>query len=59
MRRAERLYRLVNEMRTRDVTRASDLATSLEVSLSTIYRDIAHLQASGVPIEGEAGSFDL
>ncbi|MDC0948237.1 YafY family protein [Gammaproteobacteria bacterium] len=55
MRRAERLYRLVNEMRTRRVTRASDLADTLEVSVSTIYRDVAHLQASGVAIDGAAG----
>ena len=55
MRRAERLFRLVNEMRTRGVSRANKLAEHLEVSVSTIYRDIAHLQASGLPIEGEAG----
>ena len=55
MRRAERLFRLVNEMRTRGVSRAYELAEHLEVSVSTIYRDIAHLQASGLPIDGEAG----
>ena len=55
MRRAERLFRLVNEMRTRNVSRAYELAEYLDVSVSTIYRDIAHLQASGMPIEGEAG----
>ena len=55
MRRAERLFRVVNEMRTRSVTRAEDLAKHLEVSVRTIYRDLAHLQASGLPIEGEAG----
>ena len=55
MRRAERLFRIVNELRTRPVTRAIDLACTFEVSLSTIYRDIAHLQGSGVPIDGEAG----
>lgn len=55
MRRAERLFRVVNEMRTRSVTRAEDLAAHFEISLSTVYRDIAHLQASGLPIEGEAG----
>ena len=42
-------------MRTRGVSRANELAEHLEVSVSTIYRDIAHLQASGLPIEGEAG----
>ena len=55
MRRAERLFRLVNEMRTRGISRANELAEHFEVSISTIYRDIAHLQASGLPIEGETG----
>lgn len=55
IRRAERLFRLVNQMRGRGVSRADDLAAHLEVSSRTIYRDIAHLQASGLPIEGEAG----
>jgi predicted DNA-binding transcriptional regulator YafY len=55
MRRAERLFRLVNEMRARDVCRADDLASHLEVSVRTVYRDIAHLQGSGLPIEGEPG----
>jgi predicted DNA-binding transcriptional regulator YafY len=55
MRRAERLFRLVNEMRARGHCRADDLACALEVSRRTVYRDIAHLQGSGLPIEGEAG----
>ncbi len=55
MRRAERLFRLVNEMRARDVCRADDLARHLDVSARTIYRDIAHLQGSGLPIDGEPG----
>ena len=55
MRRAERLYRLVDELRSRRVTRAEELAATLEVSPRTVYRDIAHLQASGLPIAGEAG----
>ena len=55
MRRAERLFRLVNEMRARGVSKAEELAAHFEVSVSTIRRDIAHLQASGLPIDGEAG----
>ena len=55
MRRAERLFRLVNELRARTVSRAEDLAAHFEISVRTVYRDIAHLQASGLPIEGEAG----
>ena len=55
MRRAERLFRLVNALRSRDISRAEDLAEHLDVSTRTIYRDIAHLQGSGLPIDGEAG----
>lgn len=55
MRRAERLFRLVSELRARGVSRADDLAAYFEISVRTVYRDIAHLQASGLPIEGEAG----
>jgi predicted DNA-binding transcriptional regulator YafY len=55
MRRADRLFMIVNELRVRHVSRASDLAAALEVSIRTIYRDIAHLQGSGLPIDGEAG----
>ena len=55
MRRAERLFRLVNELRSRGVSRAEDLAAYFEISVRTVYRDVAHLQASGLPIEGEAG----
>lgn len=42
-------------MRARGVCRAADLAARLEVSVRTVYRDIAHLQASGLPIDGEPG----
>ncbi len=55
MRRAERLFRLVHELRSRGVCRAEDLASYFEVSVRTVYRDIGHLQGSGLPIEGEAG----
>ena len=34
---------------------ARRLADTLGVSLRTVYRDVADLQTSGVPIEGEAG----
>lgn len=55
MRRAERLFRLVHQLRARGVCRAEDLAAHFEISVRTVYRDIAHLQGSGLPIEGEAG----
>ena len=38
------------------MTTGQRLAEELGVSLRTVYRDIAALQASGVPIEGEGGA---
>lgn len=55
MRRADRLFHLVQLIRGRRLTTAAFLALRLEVSERTIYRDVADLQHQGVPIEGEAG----
>ena len=55
MRRADRLFHLVQELRRRPVTTAAQLARELEVSERTVYRDIRDLALTGVPIEGEAG----
>ena len=55
MRRADRLFRLVQLLRARRITTADALADELEVSPRTVYRDIADLQRSGVPVRGEAG----
>lgn len=55
MRRADRLFSLLLELRRGRVVTARRLAERLAVSERTVYRDIADLQASGVPIAGEAG----
>jgi len=55
MRRADRLFELVQRLRGRRLATAEQLAGWLEVSVRTVYRDVADLQARGVPIEGEAG----
>jgi predicted DNA-binding transcriptional regulator YafY len=55
MRRADRLFRIVEYLRGRRLSTAAELAGWLEVSVRTVYRDIQDLAASGVPIEGEAG----
>ena len=55
MRPADRLFQLVQLIRGRRLVTAAWLAERLAVSLRTVYRDIADLQAQGVPIEGEAG----
>ncbi|WP_374243466.1 helix-turn-helix transcriptional regulator [Zoogloea sp.] len=55
MRRADRLFQIVLLLdRGRAVT-ARELADALQVSERTVYRDIADLSRSGVPISGEAG----
>ncbi len=55
MRRADRLFEIVHHLRGRRLTTAAQLSKWLEVSERTIYRDIADLLATGVPIDGEAG----
>lgn len=55
MRRADRLFQIIQYVRNRRLTTARWLAEELEVSERTIYRDIQDLMLSGVPIEGEAG----
>ena len=55
MRRADRLFELVQRLRGRRLATAEQLAGWLEVSVRTVYRDIGDLQGRGVPIEGEAG----
>lgn len=55
MRRADRLFQIVQHMRGGRLVTAQKLSEWLEVSERTIYRDIVDLQSSGVPIDGEAG----
>jgi predicted DNA-binding transcriptional regulator YafY len=55
MRRADRLFQIVQVLRARRLTTAKFLAERLQVSERTIYRDIQDLSLSGVPVLGEAG----
>lgn len=55
MRRADRLFRLIQALRREKLTTAARLAGEMGVSERTIYRDIRDLAASGVPVAGEAG----
>jgi len=56
MSRSTRLFEIIQILRAapRPIT-AEDLASTLEVSVRTVYRDIAALQAMQTPIDGEAG----
>ena len=56
MRRADRLFRIVLELRNDKPITAHKLADRLEVSERTIYRDIQDLTLSGIPIVAEPGS---
>lgn len=55
MRRADRLFRIVQFLRGRRLTTAAQLAKWLQVSERTIYRDVRDLSLTGTPTEGEAG----
>jgi predicted DNA-binding transcriptional regulator YafY len=56
MRKAERLFQLLNILRSRrGVITGCELAEQLGVSARTIYRDMQALSLSNIPIESEAG----
>jgi predicted DNA-binding transcriptional regulator YafY len=54
--RTVRLFALLDHLRGRSIPVAAEsLARDLDVSVRTIYRDMATLQALGVPLRGAAG----
>src|SRR5215831_9879241 len=56
MRRADRLFDIIQSLRTaKKPMTAAALAEELEVTVRTVYRDVATLQARRVPIEGAPG----
>ncbi len=55
MRRTDRLFDLIQILRDGRLHKAAEMAQALEVSDRTIWRDMATLMASGLPIEGERG----
>ncbi|RFA31408.1 DNA-binding transcriptional regulator [Alkalilimnicola ehrlichii] len=55
MRKAERLFQLVNALRAKQPVTAQSLASELGVSVRSIYRYIDDLSVSGIPIYGEPG----
>lgn len=56
MRRADRLLQIIQILRrARGPVSGGAMARELEVSLRTLYRDMVALEASGVPVRGEAG----
>ncbi|TDE00520.1 helix-turn-helix transcriptional regulator [Jiangella asiatica] len=53
--RASRLMAMMLLLQQRRKVTAADVAAELEVSVRTVYRDIAALQAAGVPLWTESG----
>jgi predicted DNA-binding transcriptional regulator YafY len=53
--RADRLLSLLMLLQTRGRMTGEDLATELEVSVRTIYRDLTALSVAGVPVYAERG----
>ena len=49
MRRADRLFEIIQQLRGDRLVTAQTLAEKLEVSVRTVYRDIRDLQAVGRP----------
>ena len=55
MRKAERLFQLVNLIRAQQPITAEQLAQRIGVSVRTIYRYIDDLSLSGIALYGEPG----
>ncbi len=55
MKRSDRLFELLQRLRSGQVQTAATLAREFGVSERTIYRDMDRLAASGIPVEGARG----
>lgn len=55
MTRDERMFQIVQILRDGQLHTASELAEELGVSTRTVWRDMAMMAATGLPVEGERG----
>ncbi len=56
MNKIQRLFQIVQQLKSKRLITAKQLAAYLEVSPRTIYRDVQLLLDSGIPVKGETGS---
>lgn len=55
MNRVDRMLATILLLQSRRVIKAEDIAAHFEISLRTVYRDMAALSEAGVPVAAEAG----
>jgi predicted DNA-binding transcriptional regulator YafY len=55
MNRIDRMFATILLLQSRRVIKAEDIAAHFEISLRTVYRDVAALSEAGVPVVAEAG----
>lgn len=55
MNRIDRVTAILIQLQSRKVVKAQHIAERFNISLRTVYRDIATLEEAGIPIIGEAG----
>ncbi len=54
-RRADRLFQIIQLLRTQKWVTAAKIAEELQVSVRTVYRNVQNLSLSGTPILSETG----
>jgi predicted DNA-binding transcriptional regulator YafY len=55
MNRLDRITAILIQLQSKKVVKAQEIADRFDISLRTVYRDVASLEEAGVPIIGEAG----
>lgn len=55
MNRIDRISAILIQLQSKRVVKAQEIADRFGISLRTVYRDIKSLEASGIPMSGEAG----
>lgn len=55
MNRIDRVSAILIQLQSKKIVKAQEIADRFSISLRTVYRDIKALEASGVPVGGEAG----
>lgn len=55
MNRLDRITAILIQLQSKKIVKAQEIADRFDISLRTVYRDVASLEEAGIPIIGEAG----